>query len=171
MTMFTAKNSSSASVNSLFYSIPDLLLWRIPRLPLSRCSFLWRAHCQASTVQVCMYVCLCGPLGCRLPPALHPGDSIKADRWSRPVQDSEHERPVLPPPFLQIIKPTLFPRINALSSGGWMEWAAESSQAWPFLLNLFPPWLHLYTRAQRPGLQPAPPPCIWHSDATLHFWA
>lgn len=86
------------------------------------------------------YVCVClsDPLGCTLPPALHPGDSIKADRWSRPVRDSEHERPVLPAPFLQIIKPTLFPRINARSSGGWMEWDAESSQAWPFLLNLFP---------------------------------
>lgn len=66
-----------------------------------------------------------------------------------------------------LIKPTLFPRINALSSGGWMEWAAENSQAWPFLLNLFPPWLHLSTQAQRPGPQLAP--CIWHSDATLHF--
>ena len=49
-------------------------------------------------------MCLLGPLGCALPPALHPGDSIKADRWSRPVQDSEHESPVLPEPLLQIIK-------------------------------------------------------------------
>lgn len=41
---------------------------------------------------------------CTLPPALHPSDSIKSDRWSQPVQDSEHERLVSPPSFLQIIK-------------------------------------------------------------------
>lgn len=42
--------------------------------------------------------------GCTLPPALHPGDSIKSDRWPQPVQDSEHERLVSSPSFLQIKK-------------------------------------------------------------------
>lgn len=93
-------------------------------------------HLKASNIHVC--ICLSSLLGCVLPPALHPCDSIQADRWSRPVQDSEHERPILPPPFLQIIKPTLFPRKNALSSGGWMWRAAESTQGLTFPAESIP---------------------------------
>lgn len=78
----------------------------IPHRPGSRSQslqvlLLFREPTENCRIHISMYMFV---QGCMLPPALHPSDSIKSDRWSQPVQDSEHERPVSPPSFLQIIK-------------------------------------------------------------------
>lgn len=110
-----------------------------------------------------MYTCLSKAARC--PQRCTPSDSIKSDRWSQPVQDSEHERPVSLPSFLRIIKPRIVSqnkcqklwRLNVV--GCW----AHTGLTFP--VESIPPRLHLSTRA----LRPSPPlvPSVWHSDVML----
>lgn len=156
ITLIRWKNKSARASKIL---IPH---WAGSRSQSLQVLLLFREPTGNCRIHISMYMFV---QGCMLPPALHPSDSIKSDRWSQPVQDSEHERPVSPPSFLQIIK------LRIVSQNKCQKlWRLNVVVCWAHTGLTFPAEsIPPLTAPLHPGLRPSPQllPCVWHSDVML----